>query len=278
VFEFGITPARERISHQTRIFSKLNSNFFYIYYNQMGNQATKQVSTEASTHIHSLATGLTLPPIKDIIDDEIPHNARVELEQILEYVAPEVVDEPLPPQSRTRSGNIITARIRSGRLGSGRIRSGQMIQAVKPKGKFIFPLNSHLFYTYLGDYTLRSERDFAGETKQTDRRESERRGIGDGFIHPEYKEYLKEVYRTVGGVPIVSIDTIEAETLDLLCTHGYGIHNGFIIMKFTQLVEYGERTMGDMWLLEVANKSNMDDSELRLMTFIIKNIAEYEKQ
>jgi hypothetical protein len=153
-----------------------------------------------------------------------------------------------------------------------------MIHAIKQKGKFIFPLNSHLFYTYLGDYTLRSEQDFAGETKQTDRRESDRRGIGDGFIHPEYKDYLQEVYRTVGGLPIVSVDTIKSETLDLLCTHGYAIHNGFIIMKFSQLVEYGERTIGDMWLLDIANKSNMDDNELRLMTFIIKNIAEYEKK
>lgn len=240
----------------------------------MGNQSTKQVSTEASNHIHSLATSLTLPPIKDIIDDDIPHNARVELEQILEYVPPEVVDEPTPPQPRTRSGNIITARIRSGRLGSGRIRSGQMIHAVKPKGKFIFPLNSHLFYTYLGDYTLHNEREFSGEVKHNERE----RGIGEGYIHPQYKDYLQEVYRTVGGLPIVSIQTIQAETLDLLCTHGYGIHNGFIIMKFLQLVEYGERTLGDMWLLDIANKSNMDDSELRLMTFIIKNIAEYEKK
>lgn len=243
----------------------------------MGNQSTKQVSTEAETHIHSLATGLTLPPIKDIIDDEIPHNARVELEHILEYVPPEVIDE-LPPQPRTRSGNIITARIRSGRLGSGRIRSGQMIHAAKPKGKFIFSLSSQLFYTYLGDYTLYSEQNFSREMKESHRKDNKEQNTGNGYMNPQYKDYLQEVYRTVGGIPIVSIQTIQAETLDLLCTHGYGIHNGFIVMKFSQLVEYGERTLGNMWLLDIANKSNMDDNELRWMTFIIKNISEYEKQ
>ena len=247
----------------------------------MGNQSTKQVSTENGDKLQSVATTLTPPPLKDITDDNFSPTVRAELEQILEYVAPEVVDEP-PPQPRTRSGNLITARIRSGRLGSGRIRSGQMLsEKVKPKGKFVFPLNSHLFYTYLGDYTLRSERDFNEEVKrnenmkrnQRDQRES---SIGDGYIAPEYKEYIKQVYQTVGGVPLVSVDTIDVETLDTLCMSGYGIHKGFIVIKFVQLEEYGSRILGDMWLLEVANKSNMDDSELRLMTFIIKTLCQYE--
>lgn len=240
----------------------------------MGNQSTRQVSTDDEHKLQSIATTLTPPPIKDITDDNFSPTVRAELEQILEYVAPEVVDEP-PPQPRTKSGNLITTRIRSGRLGSGRIRSGQMLsEKVKPKGKFIFPLNSHLFYTYLGDYTLRTERDFNEETKQNKNRED---GIGDGYIAPEYTEYIKQVYSTVGGLPIISIDTIEADTLDVLCMHGYGIYKGFIVLKFVQLEEYGSRILGDMWLLEVGNRSNMNDSELRLMTFIVKTLCDYEK-